>query len=64
MITEQQLQNLEDTDEYDLRHHMSDVANLVYDVRELVRLLDEAGVLQLEDEWAKPIQDLVRGVDS
>lgn len=29
------------------------------DYNELVELLDEVGVMQLEDEWAEKIQDLI-----
>ena len=61
-VTNQQIENIEMCDEYSLRHHWDDITDLAESYRHLVYLLDEAGVLQLDDEWAKKIQAHVSGV--
>lgn len=61
-ITETALQALEDADEYSLRHLDNEVIDLCESYRHLVHLLEDAGVLQLEDEWARGIKDHVSGV--
>lgn len=63
MITEQQLQEIEEADEYSLRHCSTAIQALTESYRELIDLLDTAGVLQLQDDWALAIQDHVKGVD-
>lgn len=61
-ITEQQIEKIESCDEYSLRLPSDDVYDLVDSYRGLVWLLEDAGVLQLDDEWAKKIQAHVAGV--
>jgi hypothetical protein len=61
-ITEQALQDLEWADEYSLRHLDNEVIDLTESYRHLVYLLEDAGVLQLDEDWAKRIQDHVSGV--
>ena len=61
-IDEQALQDIEQSDEYSLRHYCTEISDLVESYRHLVYLLEDAGVLHLEDEWAKGIQGHVQGV--
>lgn len=61
-VDEQALQDIENSDEYSLRHYDSEIYDLVESYRHLVYLLEDAGVLQLEDDWAKSIRDHVEGI--
>ena len=61
MITEEQLENIADCDEYSLRHHAGDIQDLVDAYCGLIDLLETAGVMQLQDEWAVEIQQFIRG---
>ena len=61
-IEEQAIQDIENSDEYSLRHYDSEIFDLVASYRHLVFLLGDSGVLQLEDDWAKTIQEHVEGV--
>jgi hypothetical protein len=62
-ITEIQIENIESCDEYSLRHHADEVLDLVQSYRELVWLLEDSGVMQLDDEWAERIQRHVGDVE-
>lgn len=61
-ITEEELSDLEGSDEYSLRHYGSEVQALIDSYRALIDLLDTAGVLQLQDDWAKGIQAFIGDV--
>lgn len=61
-IEEQAIQDIENSDEYSLCHYDSEIFDLVTSYRHLVFLLEDSGVLQLENDWAKTIQEHVEGV--
>lgn len=61
MVTEKQLEDIADCDEYSLRHHAGDIQDLVDAYCTLVDMLESAGVMQLQEEWAIEIQQFIQG---
>lgn len=63
-ITEKQLSDIEMCDEYNLRHFHDEIIELSASYRNLVGLLEDAGVLQLQDDWAIGIQEFIGDVQA